>query len=1674
MSLDVMPEENKLRHQYVNKIQDTKSPRIAQVRFKIPQREQMLRESAGEVVNKLDNLETNGPLIGTEGTCFCPAIFGMDEDAAKTLDAKARNEERLKRECNVGHIKLPIPIVQPGVYEKNYLQKLLSNEVEVFSKVVEWKAFVARPIDEGDRVKRIYDMEMFLIKNRSQLRHLIDGQLVKVVTLSNSWRYAPTVVAVRKDSNTATIGVIDAPTSTEIYIGETEDTLKRVSNPSVQPTDKPLVCKVVNHHTNLDVTLTLDVDEMKDTLREELTSDAFIEKILILDLSMRTNSKVILGAGRWVNFNEWRDNFQVLPGSYAMLDLLTDIDVDREIRYLKRRIDMVQRNINTIVQRSDDFVVPNKKNLKLSEIPSKVKSAVKNSKTILSKMSAQLNLMISFKKQNCEPAELVTDLIPVIPLEYRNRSPITTGQGQISYRNDKINKFYNDMVEYKDRLNRHASIPSYLEVRNYKKEKSLQKQLEVTNKLRSATLTNLDVIKEMQSVQMALHNSLVASSSANKDDDYKSLAVRIGSKNGKARADAQGKRVDRSGRAVITPDRTLELDEIGIPYDILKVHFRIEIINRVYNQFQNKNIGKSEIGHILDTMGDKFTNIVNNEDDYSTSDLDIAFLSSKVKAIIGSSKSAVEEAIITTMRNIIKQHRYLAIRFPSLHHLNSLGYRIRIVFSQTIHLNPLVCAGYNADFDGDQMSVFLLSLKESIVEVDEILSPIKNDMGADGRPLMTPTQDMIMGLYLLTLKRKDYETQPVKAAFHSYDAMMSAYDRGELQLEDKVQVMMNPYTQSIFAQDYKRYVINKKVTKSDLTDLKLNIDDEQPSDKLDLLSKATYAPDKLESAQVGISSQLSTYVDEDGNTVVQLQMPTAENQNVVLPTFEQLSNPTAKCKLVESTVGRFIFNSLIPQDLGFVDRSVDKYALEWDSKTDIAITGKILNKLITRIFKTYSSDVSCYVRDLFKDNGYNFVTLSGVSLSLEDIKTSSCRDEIVQETYDKVELLKATLEGKELTDATIKAWEDATQLIKKRSMDELDDLNPIKMMAVSGARGKDTQIAQMIGIRGIMMDANNNKIAVPILENFSEGLSPISYIISSYGSCKGIIDRSNKTAETGDLARHLIFGNSSVIITDGDCGDNSGTLIKYYPHTDTIRCKPTELRGKVLKQDLLLPTGDVFLESGTYIDETNLDIMTKYADYLELINQGEIQSLDVVLATGIIPLSSNIKGRTPVHDVIDKETGRVLFYKNVPMVETAENEENFKILDKQYNGEGIRVRSIQTCKSSSKGYCARCYGYLFPKHRYAKIGDSVGTFTAHALSEPGTQMTMRTFHTGGVADGDTSAGFEQLKKTILNAATVALDKDAFDLRARVLVDGELKDAREKTRELGMFLATNSKSTLVETLEGISYPDHFDLENFGVLKLELLQEMFDTFYKCVRDPMIANGLDNILSINFEITARQATSNMVIVDSGESIHSPGQTIKIKDLIRENLALLYQGKEAILAIPTVNGFKSVIPDHSEPLKSVIFQNVVERITNATMMGAVDDLTNPMSALCAGNIMPLGDNIKYYADKIGPKQSCETIYDVIEGFKYESAVNLEGEEQPIDTSFDDIITKEDVTIPDVSTQQPQQVDEEIIEQPIEEDIFEMDEQEDELPTEQPVETPDEQEDTSEYDIKTGHIKGF
>lgn len=618
----------------------------------------------------------------------------------------------------------------------------------------------------------------------------------------------------------------------------------------------------------------------------------------------------------------------------------------------------------------------------------------------------------------------------------------------------------------------------------------------------------------------------------------RSLSDMLKGKHGRFRQNLLGKRVDYSGRSVIVVGPDLKFYQCGLPKKMALELFKPFIMKKLVKEGFVPNIK--------------------------------------------SAKRMVERArpeVWDIVEEVIKDHTVLLNRAPTLHRLGIQAFEPVLIEGKAIRLHPLVCTAYNADFDGDQMAVHVPLSVEAQAEARFLMLSVNNILAPkDGNPVTTPTQDMVLGAYYLTLEKDDEPGNGM--IFKDYEEMLMAYDNKSVGLHSKVKVR---------------------------------------------------------------------FTDEAGGTCIK-----------------------------EGTVGRFIFNEKIPQDLGFVNRAENPNALE----VDFLCTKGKLEEIIAKCFHTHGNTITAGILDHIKEMGFKFATRGAISVSVSDMTIPEAKAQMIADAHALVEKYskayrRGLISDEERYEKTIQTWTKTTDDVTDELMANLPFLNNIKIMAHSGARGSRNQIRQLAGMRGLMANAVGKTVEIPIISNFREGLSVLEYFISTTGARKGLADTALRTADSGYLTRRLVDVSQDVIVRDIDCGTTTGITV------------------------------ETFKEGNEVIEE----------------------------------FEERITGRYPSNDVMHPETGELLASKDKLIDEYSAR----AIVEAGY--ETLEIRSVLTCETPH-GVCSKCYGINLATGRPVHVGEAVGIIAAQSIGEPGTQLTMRTFHTGGVAGGDITQGLPRVEELL--------------------------------------------------------------------------------------------------------------------------------------------------------------------------------------------------------------------------------------------------------------------------------------------------------------------------------------
>ncbi len=712
-----------------------------------------------------------------------------------------------------------------------------------------------------------------------------------------------------------------------------------------------------------------------------------------------------------------------------------------------------------------------------------------------------------------------------------------------------------------------------------------------------------------ESVDSLFDNSRkVSSVKSDSNRSLKSLSDSLKGKQGRFRQNLLGKRVDYSGRSVIVVGPELKMHECGLPKDMASELFKPFIIRKMLERGLVKTVKSAK-------------KIVDRKD----------------------------PVVWEILENILKGHPILLNRAPTLHRLGIQAFQPKLVEGKAIRLHPLVCTGFNADFDGDQMAVHVPLGNAAILEAQLLMLSTHNILNpANGAPITVPSQDMVLGLYYMTKPRRTTETEIVKGEgqrFYSPEEVIIAYNEKRVSLNACISVRLNKFK----GRDEYEFVHTDKSFAEVIKDREGNI-----------LTDRDCENDE-ERAQ-RCRTEFEILRDKDGYPVV------------------DKDGHYIKTDRLRTTVGRVIYNQVVPEAYGFINQVMGK---------------KPLRDIIGDLFTVCGNAVTANFLDDIKAMGYRMAFKGGLSFNLGDVIIPQEKEQMIAHANEEVEEVMAQyamglITNNERYNHVIDIWTNTnnqlTETLMKRLKADNQGFNPIYMMYDSGARGSKEQIRQLSGMRGLMAKpqkagaAGNEIIENPIISNFKEGLSVLEYFISTHGARKGLADTALKTADAGYLTRRLVDVAHDVIITEEDCG--------------TLRGLPTTA-----------------------------------------LKKGE----DIVQS-----LSEKILGRTSVHDIYDPQTDELIVKAGEELTE-----EICKRIEEAHIEE-VEIRSVLTCEAKH-GVCAKCYGRNLATGQMVQKGEAVGVIAAQAIGEPGTQLTLRTFHVGGVAGGNigTTSSIESHHEGIL-------------------------------------------------------------------------------------------------------------------------------------------------------------------------------------------------------------------------------------------------------------------------------------------------------------------------------------
>jgi DNA-directed RNA polymerase subunit beta' len=868
----------------------------------------------------------------------------------------------------------------------------------------------------------------------------------------------------------------------------------------------------------------------------------------------------------------------------------------------------------------------------------------------------------------------------------------------------------------------------------------------------------------------------------------KSLSHMLKGKQGRFRQNLLGKRVDYSGRSVIAVGPTLKMYQCGVPR---------EMAIELFKPFVMAQLVKKELA-----------------------------------ANIRAAKRKVERQdsdVWDVLETVVKEHPVLLNRAPTLHRLGIQAFEPVLIDGKAIRLHPLACEAYNADFDGDQMAIHLPLSEEAQAEARLLMLAAEHILNPkDGKPVVTPSQDMVLGNYYLTMEEKGREGEGM-----------------------------------IFA-----------------------------------------TPEEVEIAMRNGYVHLHTRI---GIATKSLNKPWTENQ---------------KDKILVTTVGKVIFNSIIPEGMPYLNEPTDvnlttstddRFFMDAGQDIKEVLAGidtvrpfkkGYLGNIIAEVFKRYRTTATSEYLDRLKDLGYHQSTLAGLTVGIADIPVVEDKHKIIDAAHKRVEQITKQFRRGLITDderynAVTGVWRDAKEALEKRLIDEQDLTNPIVMMMDSGARGNISNFSQLAGMRGLMAAPNGKIMELPIISNFREGLSVLEMFFSTHGARKGMTDTALKTADSGYLTRRLVDVAQDVIIREDDCGTDRGLVISD------------------------IATGKEMVE----------------------------------------PLFERLVGRYTRKSVLHPETGEMIIADDTLISEDVAR----KIIDAGVKE--VTIRSVFTCKTPH-GVCKHCYGINLATGDAVEVGEAVGTIAAQSIGEPGTQLTMRTFHTGGVASSsDITQGLPRVQE-IFEARNPK--GEAIITEVTGTVESIVEDPATRTREITVKGKTDTRSYTVgmadvlmveegefihrgaPLIQGSIEPKHL-LQVRDALSVEtyLLGEVQKTY----RSQGVEIGDKHI-----EVMVRQMLRKVRVMDNGSTDILPGTLMDISDFEALNETALLNGEMPATGRPVLMGITKASLETNSFLSAASFQETTRVLTDAAIRGKEDHLLGLKENVIIGKIIPAGTGMFRY----------------------------------------------------------------------------------------------------------------
>ena len=933
----------------------------------------------------------------------------------------------------------------------------------------------------------------------------------------------------------------------------------------------------------------------------------------------------------------------------------------------------------------------------------------------------------------------------------------------------------------------------------------------------------------------------------------KSLSDMLKGKGGRFRQNLLGKRVDYSGRSVIVVGPELKIYQCGLPK---------EMALELFKPFVMKELVQSGKAH----------NIKN------------------AKKMV----ERWEPQVWDILEDVIKEHPVMLNRAPTLHRLGIQAFEPILVEGKAIKLHPLVCTAYNADFDGDQMAVHLPLTQEAQAECRFLLlSPNNLLKPSDGGPVAVPSQDMVLGIYYLTMhKYADFSDNAEIVAkvvdeFESIEEAKAAYNMYQEKLAEACAKTKGNMAEAVASVKAKAY------DKEDY--IKVCVDAERDRR---IVCKFV---DILGRYYRNINEAILAYENKEITL----------HQYINVRVTKELPDGTTKSGMIETSLGRLIFNEILPQDLGFVDR--DKPENDLALEVDFHVGKKELKKILEKVINNHGATRTAEVLDDIKAMGYKYSTRAAMTVSVSDMTVPAKKAELIakaQETVDEItkNYKRGLATEEERYKEVVNTWKDTDDELTEALLSGLDKYNNIYMMADSGARGSDKQIKQLAGMRGLMADTTGRTIELPIKSNFREGLDVLEYFMSAHGARKGLSDTALRTADSGYLTRRLVDVSQELIINESDC-----------------------------------------IPEGKQIPGMWVSAFTDGKEEIEGLQDritGRVSCLDIKDKDGNIIVKAN-------HMITPKRAAKIM---------KDGVDENGNEITK------VKIRTILTCRSHV-GICSKCYGANMATGEPVQVGEAVGIIAAQSIGEPGTQLTMRTFHTGGVAGDDITQGLPRVEELF-----EARKPKGLAIISEIAGTATIRDTKKKREVVVTNDEGESKAYLIpygsrlkvldgQVLEAGDELTEGSINPHDLLKIKGLRAVQDYMIREVQRVYRLQGVE-INDKHIEVIVRKMLKKVRIEDAGDSQFLPGSFADILEFEDVNEELEAQGLRPATMTQIMLGITKASLATDSFLSAASFQETTKVLTEAAIKGKNDPLIGLKENVIIGKLIPAGSGLSVYRD--------------------------------------------------------------------------------------------------------------